>query len=247
MYKIFNYNKSSEKKINYKLYRNISIIFPAGLIFAVICACINLIVGSILFVILGLLYVLYSIITHILFKKYFNCNVYILNEKSKEFYKMGIFPRVTTFNPETDEKFLTDNYYANYIFNDLKKFLKLKLLRVLNYSVNELVEDTVVNYKFREVNIFMYLNTLVKLNNPNYVIKQLNNKKFDGIVFKITKIYSYDFNDDNNYCIVCDVIENNKKAEYKKVKLLINKLFEKDDTIKEFIVNNCENEVNGGI
>ena len=39
----------------------------------------------------------------------------------------------------------------------------------------------------------------------------------------------------------------NKKTEYKKVKLTIDKLFDENNLIKNYIINNCENDINGGI
>ena len=60
------------------------------------------------------------------------------------------------------------------------------------------------------------------------------------MVFKITKIYSYQFDEPDNYYIVCDVIETNKQIEYKNMKLTINKLFEENNMIKNYIINNCE-------
>lgn len=105
--------------------------------------------------------------------------------------------------------------------------------------MKEYVNDN-IELRFSEGNQLLYLNSQIKLNNSKYVIKQLNNKNFRGMVFKITKIYSYQFDESDNYYIVCDVIETNKQIESKNMKLTINKLFEENNMIKNYIINNCE-------
>lgn len=238
MYKILNYNKVSNKKINYKLYRFLLIMLYVSFLFILIYMCFNSKLGIVLFVLWIILFALLNLIVYLLLKKYFSCNVYILNEDNHEFYKMGIFPHVIRFFPN-DEEFISDNYFANYMFSNIGKAFKLHLLKQLNYSLKEYAKDN-VKLKFSEGNQLLYLNAVIKLNDNNYILKQLDNKKFSGIVFKITHIYSYDFDQPDNYYIVCDVIENNKKTEYKNVKLTINKLFDNDNLIKNYIINNTK-------
>lgn len=247
MYRIFNYNKTENKVKKYRIYKFISIMLSFSFLCLIIFAFFNIEllykpVGVIPFIVWAILYALFIFSISKLYKKHFNCCAYILNENSKEFYKIGIFPNIVKFKP-TEEEFLTDNYFANYMFSNIKKYLRLRFIRDLNYSVKEFAKDN-VSLKAGDVRTTLYLNTLIKLNNHDYILKQLNNKRFNGIVFKITKIYSYEFEDNDNYYIVCDVIENNKQTEYKKVKLTINKEFEEDDKIKNYIINNCEQEIN---
>lgn len=238
MYKIFNYNKVSNKKTNYKLYRFLLIMLYISFLFILIYMCFNYKIGIILFVLWTILFVLLNLVVYLLLKKYFSCNVYILNENKQEFYKIGLFPHVIRFIP-TDEEFLTDNYFANYIFSNIGKAFKLHFAKQLNYSLKEYANEK-TKLKFSESNQFLYLNTLIKQNDSKYILKQLNNNKFSGLVFKITKIYSYELNQSNSYSIVCDVIENNKKREYKNVELTINKLCDENDIIRNYIINNSE-------
>lgn len=243
MYQILNYNKSSNRITKYKLFKFLSIVLS----FSFLCMLIFFIfnpeicykpVGVILFVAWVMLYVLFTFSIFKLYRKHFNCGVYILNEESKELYKMGIFPNVIKFKP-SDEDFLNDNYFANFLFSNIKRYFKLRFIKELNYSTKEFAKDN-VSLKAGKARTTLYLNTLIKLNDRDYVLQQLNNRKFNGIVFKITKIYFYEF-DDNGYYIICDVIENNKKIEYKNVKLTINKSFEENNIIKNYIISNCEN------
>ena len=238
MYKILNYNKVSNKKINYKLYRFLLIMLYVSFLFILIYMCFNSKLGIVLFVLWIILFALLNLIVYLLLKKYFSCNVYILNENNQEFYKMGIFTHAIRFTPN-DEDFITDNHFGNYIYSSIGKAFKLGIKKQLSYSVKEYAKDN-AKLKLSESNQILNLNTLIKLNDCNYVLKNLNNKKFNGIVFKITNIYSYDFNQPDNYYIVCDVIENNKKTEYKNVKLTINKLFDNDNLIKNYIINNTK-------
>ena len=238
MYKIFNYNKSQNMNMNYKLYKFLLIILYISFLFILVYICFNSKVGIVLFALWVVLYIILNLAVYFSLKKYFNCNVYILNEDNHEFYKMGIFPHVIRFFP-SDEDFITDNHFGNYIYSNIGKAFKLNIKIILFYSVKEFAKDN-VKLKFSEGNQLLYLNAIIKLNDHNYILKQLDNKKFSGIVFKITNIYSYDFNQPDNYYIVCDVIENNKKIEYKKVKLTINKFFEENDAIKNYIINNCK-------
>lgn len=238
MYKILNYNKVSNKKINYKLYRFLLIMLYVSFLFILIYMCFNSKLGIVLFVLWIILFALLNLIVYLLLKKYFSCNVYILNENNQEFYKMGIFPHAIRFTPN-DEDFITDNHFGNYIYSSIGKAFKLGIKKQLSYSVKEYAKDN-AKLKLSESNQILNLNTLIKLNDYNYILKQLDNKKFSGIVFKITNIYSYDFNQPDNYYIVCDVIENNKKTEYKNVKLTINKLFDNDNLIKNYIINNTK-------
>lgn len=238
MYKIFNYNKSQNMNMNYKLYKFLLIILYISFLFILVYICFNSKVGIVLFALWVVLYIILNLAVYFSLKKYFNCNVYILNEDNHEFYKMGIFPHVIRFFP-SDEDFITDNHFGNYIYSNIGKAFKLNIKKQLSYSVKEFAKDN-VKLKFSEGNQLLYLNAIIKLNDHNYILKQLDNKKFSGIVFKITNIYSYDFNQPDNYYIVCDVIENNKKIEYKKVKLTINKFFEENDAIKNYIINNCK-------
>lgn len=238
MYKIFNYNKSQNKNINYKLYKFLLIMLYISFLFILVYICFNSKVGIIFFVLWVVLYIVLNLAVYLLLKKYFSCNVYILNEDNHEFYKMGIFPHVIRFFP-SDEDFITDNHFGNYIYSNILKGFKLNIKKQLSYSFKEYAKDN-VKLKFSEGNQLLYLNAVIKLNDHNYILKQLDNKKFSGIVFKITHIYSYDFDQSDNYYIVCDVIENNKKIEYKNVKLTINKFFEENDVIKNYIINNCE-------
>ena len=238
MYKIFNYNKSQNTNMNYKLYKFLLIILYISFLFILVYICFNSKVGMVLFVLWVVLYIILNLTVYFSLKKYFNCNVYILNEDNHEFYKMRIFPHVISFIPN-DEDFMTDNHFDNYIYSNIGKAFKLGIKKRLSYSVKEFIKDN-VKLKFSEGNQLLYLNAIIKLNDHNYILKQLDNKKFSGIVFKITNIYFYDFNQPDNYYIVCDVIENNKKIEYKKVKLTINKFFEANDAIKNYIINNCK-------
>lgn len=240
MYKFFNYNISQNKNINYKLYKFLLIMLYISLLFILVYMCFNSKVGIVLFVLWIALFIILNLAVYLLLKKYFNCNVYILNEDNHEFYKMGIFPNAIRFFPN-DEEFIIDNHFGNYIYSNIGKAFKLGIKKQLSYSVKEYTKDN-DELKFSESNQLLNLNILIKLNDFNYVLKNLNNKKFNGIVFKITNIYSYDFNQPDNYYIVCDVIENNKKTEYKNVKLTINKLFDKENIIKNYIINNSKNE-----
>lgn len=43
------------------------------------------------------------------------------------------------------------------------------------------------------------------------------------------------------------MIENNKKTEYKNVKLTINKLFDENNIIKNYIISNCEKNISYSI
>lgn len=245
MYKIFNYNKNQNKNVNYKLYKFLLIMLYISFLFILVYMCFNSKIGIILFVLWIILFIILNLVVYFLLKKYFNCNAYILNEDNQEFYKIGVFPNVIRFTP-TDEEFISDNYFANYVFSNIGKAFKLHISKQLNYSLNEYVKDN-VKLKFSESNQLLYLNILIKLNNPTYILNQLNNNKFSGKAFKITNIYSYDLNQADNYYIVCDVIENNKKTEYKNIKLTINKLFDKDSNIKNYIINNCEDNFNSSI
>ena len=240
MYKIFNYNRSQNKNINYKLYKFLLIMLYISFLFILVYMCFNSKVGIVLFVLWIVLFIILNLTVNLLLIKYFNCNVYILNEDNHEFYKMGIFPNAIRFFPN-DEEFITDNHFGNYIYSSFGKAFKLGIKKQLSYSVKEYAKDN-AKLKFSESNQILNLNTLIKLNDCNYVLKNLNNKKFNGIVFKITNIYSYDFDQPDNYYIVCDVIENNKKTEYKNVTLTINKSFEENDTIKNYIINNSKNK-----
>ena len=240
MYKIFNYNRSQNKNMNYKLYKFLLIMLYISFLFILVYMCFNSKVGIALFVLWIVLFIILNLIVYILLKKYFNCNVYILSEDNHEFYKMGIFPHVIRFFPN-DEEFISDNYFANYMYTNIVIAFKVHLVKQLNYSLKEYAKDN-VKLKFSEGNQLLYLNAVIKLNDHNYILKQLDNKKFSGIVFKITHIYSYDFDQPDNYYIVCDVIENNKKTEYKNVTLTINKSFEENDTIKNYIINNSKNK-----
>lgn len=240
MYKIFNYNRSQNKNMNYKLYKFLLIMLYISFLFILVYMCFNSKVGIALFVLWIVLFIILNLIVYILLKKYFSCNVYILNEDNHEFYKMGIFPHVIRFFP-SDEDFITDNHFGNYIYSNILKGFKLNIKKQLSYSFKEYAKDN-VKLKFSEGNQLLYLNAVIKLDDCNYVLKNLNNKKFNGIVFKITNIYSYDFDQPDNYYIVCDVIENNKKTEYKNVTLTINKSFEENDTIKNYIINNSKNK-----
>lgn len=242
MYKILNYNKNSNKKTNYKLYKFLLIMLYISFLFILVYMCFNFKLGIILFILWIILFVLLNLIVYLLLKKYFNCNVYILNEDNQEFYKMGIFPNAIRFFP-SDEDFITDNHFGNYIYSNIGKAFKLGIKKQFSYSVKEYTKDN-AKLKFSESNQVLNLSTLIKLNDYNYILKQLNNKKFNGIVFKITYIYSYDFNQADNYYVVCDLIENNKKTEYKNVKLTINKLFDTHNVIKNYIINNCKNNAN---
>ena len=195
-------------------------------------------IAKILFIICGIVTIMLNLIVFFLMRKYFSCNAYILNISTHEFYKMGVFPHIMGFVP-SDENFLTDNYFGNYIYSHILKSLMLSLKQSLFYSFREYVND-IKKFKSSGSNQILFLNSQIKLNNPKYVIKQLNNKKFGGKVFKITKIYSYQLNEPDNYYIICDVIENNKKIEYKHIKLTINKLFDENNIISNYIINNCE-------
>ena len=240
MYKIFNYNRSQNKNMNYKLYKFLLIMLYISFLFILVYMCFNSKVGIVLFVLWIVLFIILNLAVYLLLKKYFNCNVYILSEDNHEFYKMGIFPNAIRFFPN-DEDFITDNHFGNYIYSNIGKAFKLGIKKQLSYSVKEYAKDN-AKLKFSESNQILNLNTLIKSNDCNYVLKNLNNKKFNGIVFKITNIYSYDFDQPDNYYIVCDVIENNKKTEYKNVTLTINKSFEENDTIKNYIINNSKNK-----
>lgn len=240
MYKILNYNKLPNKKINYKLYKFLLIMLYVSFLFILVYMCFNSKIGIVLFVLWIILFGLLNLIIYMILKKQFNCNVYVLNEEKQEFYKMGVFPNAIRFVPN-DEDFMTDNHFGNYIYSNIRKAFKLGIKKQLSYSVKEYAKDN-AKLKFSESNQILNLNTLIKLNDCNYVLKNLNNKKFNGIVFKITNIYSYDFDQPDNYYIVCDVIENNKKTEYKNVTLTINKSFEENDTIKNYIINNSKNK-----
>lgn len=228
MNKIF-YKKGSKK--NYKMYIAIDWLLKILiLVFIVLLIFFNntyVIIGLISSFVLWLIWKLNIEITLI---KNLSFNAYLLNKETNEFYKIGVYPNFIGALP-TDDEFMNDEHFLH----DAYAF-KFKLSSIFkHYTGRKNFADTLGTNSI--------LMSLSRLHNEKYVLKQLNKKNSIEKIYKISKIYSYQLEELDNYYITCDVIENNKKTEYKNVKLTINKLFDENDLIKNYIIKNCENNI----
>lgn len=221
MNKIF-YKKGSQK--NYRMYVIISwclLIMVFGLIGIMIFIRNKFItVGLVCSVILCIFWYLKM---DLLLMKELNFNAFVLNKKTNEFYKIGIYPRFIGSLP-TEEDFMEDKHflYDSYRF-------KFNLSNFFKYEVG---------YRHEGSKTLSIMMALSRLHDEKYVLKQLKKKNMENIIYKVNKIYSVEFiQEKNSYCVVCDVVKTNTNKVLEKTKMYINKDFDINNEIKEYIEN----------
>ena len=219
MNKIFNY-KASASKPNFKMYY---LLWNALIIAFLLLILLKLFgvngIEIILFLLVICMIALIAITIKII-AKWADSNVYVLNETSNEFYKIGIYPNKVGALPRDDEFMIDKHFFQTYRSNFLKGMVQSA--RVLKGHVISVLE------------------TLGKLNDKNYVLRQLVKENHRSIVYKINNIYSYEFLEElNSYCIICDVFEIYQKKEYKNIKLYINRNFDQNNEILNYIQKVC--------
>ena len=228
MNKIF-YKKGSQK--NYKMYiaidwllRILILVFVALLIFfrdKII------IVGLIISFILWLIWHLKIEITLI---KNLSFNAYVLNKETDEFYKVGVYPNFVGALP-TEEDFMQDKHFLYDAYS-------------FKFNLSSLFKDYTGRMNFADtLGANSLLMALSRLHNEKYLLKQLNKKNPIETIYKITKIYSVDFVEEKNvYLVVCDAIKLNNNKVIEKIEMYVNKDFDINNEIKQYMENICTNE-----
>lgn len=152
-------------------------------------------------------------------------NAYIINAETNEFYKVGVYPKFVGALPN-DEDFMQDKHFMYDSYN-----FKFDIKMLFKYQSG---------YKNSRGTLSI-VNALSKLHNENYLLKQLKKKNTMDIIYKITNIYSVEFNEENNsYSVICDAVKHDNKTILEKTTMYINKDFDENNEIKKYIEKSLE-------
>lgn len=214
---IFNY-KNSEKRPDFKaIYKWNKII--------------NVFVGiiSIIVILFKLYILLFPILLIMMLKKYLkyrymfkylSFSTFVI--KNNTLYKIGSYPKTDVM--PTDDDFRMDKHR---IYSTLQNWGTV--LMTGSYT--------------SELYLNRSLKPMANINDENFVKGLFERKDSYSIIYEIRKIYNYEYNDTyNSYDIICDVRDYYNDKIYKKVELRIQKDFDKDNILEDYIKSNSINE-----
>lgn len=143
--------------------------------------------------------------------------------KNNQLYKVGIFPR-----PFSERIFRLNGFVGYYtVSKTFADFVNFTAARVISHERNVVLE---------------VLSALNKVANLKYIYNMIEtgNIKLSQFLYRIDKIYSYQFDDSNKkYTLICDALDVSNSLNYEKCEIV----FETDkvpnaDVLKSFVEKN---------
>lgn len=152
--------------------------------------------------------------------KFVSFNAYVI--KNDILYKIGTYPKNDVMPNDYD--FRMDKHRIYSTFENLGTILMTR-------------KESVSKYIRRSIK------PMKKINDYEFIKGLFEKRDSYSIIYEIRKIYNYEYNDTyNSYDIICDVRDYYNDKIYKKVELRIQKDFDKDNILEDYIKSNSIGE-----